>query len=180
MFSLCLIRYLLWVNEIPDYEADIKTGRRHGVILVGKRNAAIAFVILIGMMLYYHIYPTIMVVFLPFLVLLMMLTASGAGTFLAALNAKYRDIQYTITFLLQLWMFASPVVYPMSLVPEKYRLIYSLNPMVGVIEGFRSALLGTAAFPTQMVLVSALVSIVIFVVGALYFRQTERYFADVI
>jgi len=141
---------------------------------------AISFVILIGMMLYYHIYPNIMAVFLPFLVILMMFTASGVGMFLAALNAQYRDIRYTIGFMVQFWMFASPVVYPVSMLPEKYHLIYAINPMVGVIEGFRSSLLGTVAFPTQMVLVSTLVSVLLFIIGALYFRQTERYFADVI
>ena len=141
---------------------------------------AIAFVILIGMMLYYRIYPTVMTVFLPLLVILMMLTASGVGMFLAALNAKYRDIRYTIPFLTQFWMFASPVVYPVSMIPEKYHLIYAINPMAGIIEGFRSALLGTVAFPTQMLLISSAVSIILFITGALYFRQTERYFADVI
>ena len=140
----------------------------------------IAFVILIGMMLYYQIYPTVMILVLPLLVVLMMFTASGVGLFLAALNTNYRDIQFTITFLVQFWMFASPVVYPVSMVPEKYRLIYAINPMAGIIEGFRSALLGTVAFPTQMLLISTLVSIIIFIAGALYFRQTERYFADVI
>ena len=140
----------------------------------------IAFVILIGMMLYYHIYPTIMTLFLPLLVILMMFTASGVGMILAALNAKYRDIRYVTPFLVQFWMFASPVVYPVSMLPEKYHLIYAINPMTGVIEGFRSALLGTVAFPTQMLLVSALVSVILFIVGALYFKRTERYFADVI
>jgi len=140
----------------------------------------IAFVILIGMMLYYRIYPTIMTVFLPLLVILMMFTAGGVGMFLAALNAKYRDIRYTLTFLVQFWMFASPVVYPASLIPAKYHLVYAINPMAGVIEGFRSALLGTVAFPARMLLVSTVVSIILFIVGALYFRQTERYFADVI
>jgi len=141
---------------------------------------AIAFVVLIGMMLYYRIYPTVMVVFVPVLVILTMLAASGVGMFLAALNVKYRDIGTAIPLLVQLWMFASPIIYPISILPEKYRLIYVLNPMAGVIEGFRSALLGTVAFPTGMVLVSALVSIVLFLIGALYFKRTERYFADVI
>ncbi|MBM2824415.1 MAG: type transporter [Dehalococcoidales bacterium] len=141
---------------------------------------AIAFVVLIGMMLYYRIYPTVMVVFVPVLVILTMLAASGVGMFLAALNVKYRDIGAAIPLLVQLWMFASPIIYPISILPEKYRLIYVLNPMAGVIEGFRSALLGTVAFPTGMVLVSALVSIVLFLIGALYFKRTERYFADVI
>ena len=140
----------------------------------------IAFVILIGMMFYYHIYPTVMILFLPLLVILMMLTASGAGMLLAVLNTKYRDIKFTIPFLVQFWMFASPVVYPVSMLPEKFHLIYALNPMVGVIEGFRSALLGTVAFPTQMLLVSTLVSMTLFIIGALYFKQSERYFADVI
>ncbi len=140
----------------------------------------IAFVILVGMMIYYHIYPTIMTLLLPILVLLMMFTASGVGMFLAAMNAKYRDIRYAIPFLVQFWMFASPVVYPVSMIPEKYHLIYAVNPMVGVIEGFRSVLLGTVAFPAGMLMVSTLVSIILFIIGAIYFRQTERYFADVI
>lgn len=140
----------------------------------------IAFVILIVMMLYYHIYPTIMILFLPLLVILMMLTATGVGMLLASLSATYRDIVYIFPFMVSFWMFASPIVYPASMIPEKYRLLYALNPMAGVIEGFRSALLGTVAFPTRMLLVSTLVSISLFVVGALYFRRTERYFADVL
>ncbi len=141
---------------------------------------AISLVILIGMMFYYHIYPTIMTLFLPLLVILTMLSASGVGMFLTALNAKYRDIRYTITFVMQFWMFASPVVYPANMLPEKYHLIYAINPMAGVIEGFRSALLGTVAFPTRMLLVSTVVSIIVFIIGVLYFKRTERFFADVI
>lgn len=141
---------------------------------------AVSLIILIGMMFYYQVYPTIMVLFLPLLLLLMMLTASGVGMFLAAVNAKYRDVRYTITFLVQFWMFASPVVYPASIIPAKYHLIYAINPMAGVIEGFRSALLGTVAFPTDMLLVSTVVSVILLIFGALYFRRTERYFADVI
>lgn len=148
--------------------------------LAGLLDFFIAFIVLIGMMFYFHIYPTVMILLVPFLVLLMMLTASGVGMFLAALNAKYRDIRYTITFLVQLWMFASPIVYPASLVPEKYRLIYALNPMTGVIEGFRSALLGTVAFPTSMILISVIVSSILFILGMFYFKQMERYFADII
>ena len=141
---------------------------------------AVSLIILIGMMFYYQVYPTIMVLFLPLLLLLMMLTASGVGMFLAAVNAKYRDVRYTITFLVQFWMFASPVVYPASIIPAKYHLIYAINPMAGVIEGFRSALLGTVAFPTDMLLVSTVVSVILLIFGALYFRRTERYFAAVI
>lgn len=149
-------------------------------VIAGLLDFSIAFIVLIGMMLYFNIHPTGMVLMLPVLILLMMLTASGAGMLLAALNAKYRDIRYTIPFLMQFWMFASPIVYPASLVPEKYRLIYALNPMTGVIEGFRSALLGTIPFPTGMVLLSLVVSLALFLTGLIYFKQVERHFADVI
>ena len=149
-------------------------------VLSGLLDLAIAFIILIGMMVYYHVYPNVLVLLLPFLIIIMMLMASGVGMILTVLGSKYRDIAYTIPFLLQFWMFASPIVYPASMLPEKYHLIYAINPMVGVIEGFRSALLGTVTFPTQMLLISTLVSIAVFVIGALYFRRSERYFADVI
>jgi lipopolysaccharide transport system permease protein len=149
-------------------------------LLAGLLDFLIAFVVLIGMMLYFKIYPTVYILLLPFLVVLMMLAAGGAGMLLAALNAKYRDIGYTVPFLVQLWMFLSPIVYPSSMVPEKYRLLYALNPMVGIIEGFRSALLGTTAFPTVMVVFSAFVSMLLFLSGMFYFKQTERYFADII
>jgi len=132
------------------------------------------------MMFYFHIYPTLLIFIVPVLVVLMMLTASGVGMLLAALNAKYRDIKFTIPFLIQLWLFASPVVYPASMIPEKYRLFYAINPMVGIIEGFRSAILGKVAFPITMILVSASVSISLFLFGILYFKQLERYYADII
>jgi lipopolysaccharide transport system permease protein len=149
-------------------------------VMAGLLDFSIAFVVLLGMMLYFHIFPTILVLMLPVLILLMMLIASGMGMLLAALNAKYRDIRYTIPFLMQFWMFATPIVYPTSLVPEKYRLIYAINPMTGVIEGFRSALLGTVDFPTEMVLLSFIISLALFLTGLSYFKQVERHFADVI
>jgi lipopolysaccharide transport system permease protein len=149
-------------------------------VLAGLLDFFIAFLVLIGMMFYFKIYPTPLAMLLPLLILLMMLTASGVGMFLAALNAKYRDVGYTIPFLLQLWMFASPIVYPTSMVPEKYRFFYALNPMVGVIEGFRSALLGTTAFPVMMIAISALLSTFLFLFGLFYFKHTERHFADII
>lgn len=148
--------------------------------LAGLLDFSIAFTVLIGMMFYYQIYPTFLIILVPLLVVLMMLTASGIGMILAALNAKYRDIRYTIPFLVQLWMFASPIVYPASLVPEKYRLIYALNPMTGVVEGFRSVLLGTTPFPVSIVLISSIVSLILFASGLFYFKQMERYFADII
>ena len=149
-------------------------------VVAGLLDFFIAFVVLIAMMLYFHLFPNITVLLLPLLILLMMLTASGVGMVLAALNAKYRDIRYTIPFLLQFWMFASPIVYPASMIPEKYRLIYALNPMTGVVEGFRAALLNTKEFPTTMVMVSLTISLVIFLAGLTYFKQVERHFADVI
>ena len=149
-------------------------------VIAGLLDFTIAFAVLIGMMVYYSVYPTVMILMVPALIILMILTASGVGMVLAALNAKYRDIRYTIPFLVQFWMFASPIVYPASLVPEKYRLYYALNPMAGVIEGFRATLLGTTAFPTSMILISSVVSLVIFLFGLTYFKQVERYFADVI
>ena len=149
-------------------------------VLAGVLDFSIAFSILIFLMFYFQVYPSSMVFLLPFLVFLMILTASGVGTFLAALNAKYRDIKYTTPLLVQLWMFASPVVYPASMVPEKYRFIYSLNPLTGVIEGFRSVLLGTVPFPTQMVLFSAFLSLILFVIGISYFKQMEGNFADIV
>ena len=141
---------------------------------------SIAFIALLGMMVYFNMYPTAMIVFLPGLVILLVLTAGGTGTLLAALNVRYRDVKYAVILLIQLWLFASPVVYPASMVPENYRLWYFLNPMAGIIEGFRSILLGTTPFPGQELLVSALVGTVLFIVGLLYFKQTERFFADVI
>jgi lipopolysaccharide transport system permease protein len=149
-------------------------------VLAGLLDFFIAFVVLIGMMFYFHIYPTIMVLFVPFLVILMVLTAGGVGMILAALNVKYRDIRFTIPFLVQLWMFASPIIYPASMIPEKYRLFYALNPMTGIIEGFRSVLLETVAFPFEMILISSIISITIFTAGLFYFKQMERYFADII
>jgi lipopolysaccharide transport system permease protein len=149
-------------------------------VVAGLLDFVLAFTVLLGMMLYYHIVPTPLVLALPGLVLLMMLLSAGAGMLFAALNAKYRDIRYTIPFLVQFWMFATPVVYPASMIPERYRMIYALNPMTGVIEGFRSALLGNTPFPTGMVLLSAVVSLGIFLIGLIYFKKVERHFADVI
>lgn len=149
-------------------------------VLAGLLDFTIAFGVLILMMFWYGIYPTVMVLIFPILVLMMMLSASGVGMILAALNAKYRDIRYIIPFLVQFWMFASPVAYPSSMIPEQYRIWYGLNPMVGVIEGFRSILTGSIPFPTEMVFLSMVVSIAFFLFGMFYFRQTERFFADII
>ena len=140
----------------------------------------IAMLILFGMMVWYRIYPTIGVLALPPLVLLMMLTAAGAGMWLTALSVQYRDINYAMGFGVQLLMYAAPVVYPASLIPEQYQLLYALNPMVGVIEGFRSALLGTNPMPWNFIAIGSLTAILIAASGIAYFRRTERVFADVV
>lgn len=139
----------------------------------------ISMAILACIMAWYGIAPTGYVVVLPLLILLMILTAAGIGMWLTALSIQYRDVHFSLNFLVQLFMYAAPVVYPASLVPEKYALLYSLNPMVGVIEGFRSALLGTVPMPWGAVALGFVVSSALAVSGAVYFRNKERIFADV-
>lgn len=140
---------------------------------------AIAFTILIGMMFYYQVFPTIAILWLPAFLLLALITALGVGLWLSAINVRYRDVRYAVPFLLQLWLFASPVVYSSTLLPEQWRVIYGLNPMAGVIEGFRWALLGTDP-PSSLIAVSAIVAVVILISGAFYFRRMEATFADLV
>src|SRR5207248_10312110 len=128
---------------------------------------------LIGMMLYYGIYPSAAVLLLPAFLALSLVTALGVGLWLSALNVQYRDVRYVIPFLTQFWLFATPVAYPSSLLGEPWRTLYGLNPMVGVVEGFRWALLGTNAAPGPAVLVSSLAALIILVSGAFYFRRME-------
>jgi lipopolysaccharide transport system permease protein len=139
----------------------------------------ISFLILLGLMVWYKIRPTIWVLMIPVFVVLMILTSAGVGMWLTALSIQYRDINYGSNFFIQLLMYASPVIYASSSVPEKYQILYALNPMVGVIEGFRSALLSTRPMPWEFLGVGALMSIAFFLSGALYYRSMERYFADV-
>jgi lipopolysaccharide transport system permease protein len=141
----------------------------------------IAFVILIGMMFYYHIFPTWNLLWLPVFLLLAIITALGVGLWLSALVVMYRDFGYIVGYLATFWQYISPVIYSATLVPQKYRLIFSLNPMTGVIEGFRWALLGTnISTTTLMFVISASISILICVSGLFYFRRMERIFADMI
>lgn len=139
----------------------------------------IAFLILIGLMIYYGYAPTINILWLPAFILLVLLTSLGVGLWLSTINVKYRDVRYLIPFLIQLWLFASPVVYSSSLLPEKYQTIYGINPMSGVIEGFRWALLGTEP-PGYLIIVSVIIVILLLITGAFYFRHNENTFADVI
>lgn len=139
-----------------------------------------AFGILIGMMLYYGIVPGLAVLTLPAFLLFAYVTAFAVSAWLSAANVKYRDITYVIPVLVQFWLFLTPVVYPSSLVPEAWRTLYSLNPMVGVVEGFRWALLGTESATGAMIFVSAAAVLALTVGGLLYFRRMERDFADVV
>jgi len=140
----------------------------------------IAFVVLLVLMALYGCVPTAGVAVLPLLVLLMVVSATGLGLWLTALAVQYRDVKYALGFVVQLLMYAAPVVYPTSLVPGRYRLLYALNPMVGVIEGFRSALLGTIPMPWSWIAVGGVTALAFLVSGALYFRRRERVFADVV
>ena len=149
-------------------------------VLGGLVDFAIAFVILLGMMVYYGIFPGWAVLTLPAFILLALMSAFGVGLWLSALNVKYRDVRYTINFLIQVWLFATPVAYSSSLVPERWRLLYGLNPMAGVVEGFRWALLGQAKSPDALLGVSVVAVIVILMAGLYYFRRMEQEFADLI
>jgi lipopolysaccharide transport system permease protein len=149
-------------------------------VVSGTIDFVIAFVVLLGMMLYYGILPTSNIIYLPSLLLLAFVTSLGVGLWLSAMNVQFRDVRYAVPFLVQAWMFASPIAYPSSLLSEPWRTIYGLNPMVGVVEGFRWALLGTNTAPGPIIAVSSLAAIVILISGAYYFRRMERSFADVV
>lgn len=147
---------------------------------VGLVDFCLSLGVLLGLMAFYHVAPTSAILTLPLWTLLAVTTALAVGLWLSALNVRYRDIRYTLPFLTQVWLFATPVAYPSSLVPEGWRSIYALNPMVGVVDGFRWALLGRASAPPITVAVSAAAMLVLLTLGLFYFRRTERTFADVI
>jgi len=149
-------------------------------LLAGLVDFGIAFVVLLGMMVYYGIWPSTAIVTLPFFLLLAMATALAVGLWLSALNVEYRDVRYTIPFLTQFWLFATPIAYPSSLVPERWRALYGLNPMAGVVEGFRWALLGQELHNGLLLLVSTLAVIGLLISGLVYFRRMEQTFADVV
>jgi len=149
-------------------------------VLAGVIDFVLAFMVLLGMMLFYGLLPTINVLWLPFFLLLALITSLGVSLWLSAMNVQFRDVQYTIPFLTQAWLFATPIAYPSSLLSEPWRTLYGLNPMAGVVEGFRWALLGTDTAPGPMTLVSAVVALTLFISGAFYFRRMEQGFADVL
>ena len=143
-------------------------------------DLAIAFTVLLGMMAWFRIVPTWGILALPVFLLLALMTALAVGIASSAINVRYRDVGHTIPFLIQIWMFASPVAYPVSMVPEKWRFLYGLNPMAGVIEGFRWALLGTQSPDFQIISISAAAVLFLLTCGLFYFNRVERFFADVI
>lgn len=149
-------------------------------LLSGVADFVLAFLVLIGMIFYYGMTPTINVVWLPFLLALAFATSLGVSLWLAAMNVQFRDIMYIIPFLSQLWFYATPIAYSSSLLSEPWRTLYGINPMVGVVEGFRWALLGTNTAPGPMIAVSSAVTLTLLVTGAFYFRRFEKTFADVV
>jgi lipopolysaccharide transport system permease protein len=148
-------------------------------VMSGVVDFVLSFVLLVGMMLFYGISPSVNVVWLPALLLLSFSASLGVSLWLSAMNVQFRDVQYVVPFLVQVWLFATPIIYPTSLMAEPWRTLYGINPMVGVIEGFRWALLSTNAVPGRAILLSSLVSTILLVSGAFYFRRLEKTFADV-
>ncbi len=172
--SLVLNSNLLKKVYFPRFAIPIST------VLAGVIDFALAFIVLLGMMLFYGLLPTINLIWLPFLLILALMTSLGVGLWLSAMNVQYRDVQYIVPFIIQFWMFATPIAYPSSLLPEPWRTLYGINPMVGVVEGFRWALLGTETAPGPIIMVSTTAAIGLLVSGAYYFRRMEKTFADVV
>jgi lipopolysaccharide transport system permease protein len=149
-------------------------------VLSGAVDFSLAFLVLLGMMLYYGIVPTSNLYLLPLFILLALVTSLGVGLWLSALNVEFRDVRYIVPFLVQFWLFSTPIAYPSSLLSEPWRTLYGMNPMVGVVEGFRWALLGTNTAPGPIIAVSALMALALLVGGAFYFRRMEKTFADIV
>ena len=172
--SLVMSQNLLRKVYFPRLAIPIAT------VLSVALDFAIAFLVLVGLMMFYGVQPTGRAIWVLPLSLLAFVTALGAGIWFAALSVRYRDVRYVVPFLVQFWLFATPIAYPSSLLPARWRVLYAVNPMSGVVEGFRWALLGTNTAPGLMVAVSAITAIVVLVAGAFYFRRVERTFADLV
>jgi lipopolysaccharide transport system permease protein len=149
-------------------------------VVGGVVDFVLAFSVLVGMLLYYGTVPTLNVLWLPLFLLLALVTSLGVALWLSALNVQFRDVQHVVPFLTQLWLFLTPIAYPSSLLSEPWRALYGVNPMVGVVEGFRWALLRADTAPGPMITVSALVALVLLISGGLYFRRMEKTFADLV
>ncbi len=146
----------------------------------GLVDFALSFFVLLGLMLYYGIAPTAAIITLPFFLILALASGLGIGLWLSALNVRYRDVRYTIPFLIQTWFFITPVAYSSMLVPQQWRIVYGLNPMAGVVEGFRWALLGQTNFSFPIVMTSGIIVATFLVGGIYYFRRMEKSFADIV
>jgi lipopolysaccharide transport system permease protein len=149
-------------------------------VLSGIVDFILAFLVLLGMMFYYGLTPTIHILLLPAFLLLALVTGLGVALWLSAMNVQFRDVRYVIPFVLQFWLFATPIAYPSSLLSEPWRTFYGINPMVGVVEGFRWALLGADAGLSLMSLVSSITAVVMLITGLFYFRRMEKSFADMV
>jgi len=149
-------------------------------VMAGALDFVLSFVVLVAFVAYYGIRPTANVVWLPLFALLALVTSLGVGLWAAAINVQFRDVRYTIPFLTQFWMFGTPVAYPSSLLPEPWRTVFGINPMVGVVEGFRWSLVGAKTAPGPIIALSSLVAVALLVSGAYYFRRMERTFADIV
>jgi lipopolysaccharide transport system permease protein len=174
--SLSLIRYERVITKVFFPRLIIPMSAIAG----GLVDLGIAFVLLVGIVMYYGIMPGIALLMLPLFVLLATVTALAVSLWLSALNVQYRDVRYTVPFLTQVWMFMTPVIYPASLVPERWHLLYGLNPMAGVVEGFRWSLLGQSSPSFPIMLASGTMTMLILIGGLYYFRRMERTFADVV
>jgi len=174
--SLSLIRHERVITKIYFPRLIIPIS----AIAAGLVDFGIAFVLLVGIVLFYGIVPTTAVVLLPLFMLLAAVTALAVSLWLSALNVQYRDVRYTVPFLTQVWMFMTPIIYPSSLVPERWHVLYGLNPMAGVVEGFRWSLLGQDNPSFSILLVSTAMTLLILIGGLYYFRRMEQTFADVV
>lgn len=187
-----LVAWTYYSNAVTDSTASLVTNANMlqkiyfprlvlplSAVLARMVDLGISFAILVIMMLWYGIAPNWGALALPLLVLVLVMSAAGLGMFLGAMAVQYRDVKHAMSFGIRLLMYAAPVVYPLSYIPEQYRLAYALNPMVGVVEGFRAGILGTTAMPWDIVAVSSLSGAFMFLVGAWYFKKKEHVFADV-
>lgn len=146
----------------------------------GLVDFAIGCIVLVGLMLYYRVAPGWEILMWPLLIVHLVILSTGVSMILAALNVKYRDVKYTLPFLVQLWLFVTPVIYPTSIIPERFRLLLALNPLSGVIDAFRASLILVKPVDWQMLGISWVVTLAVFAMGAAYFRKTERSFADIV
>jgi lipopolysaccharide transport system permease protein len=194
IFSFCaLLPWQLFARSLTESSNSLVANQRLitkiyfprlviplAAVLAGLIDFAITFLVLVGMIFYYGIFPGLALLALPLFLLLAIVTSLAASLWLSALNVQYRDIKYTLPFLVQFWLFASPIAYSSSLVPAPWRILYGLNPMVGVVEGFRWSLLGRTAAVWPLVITSAVLVGGLLWGGLIYFRQMEKTFADVV